>query len=556
MNSTSIPEDALEALFRATTPQPNPGPDALRQRVEAAALPKNLSELLDVCAADSASKVALDFFEDGKQITYAAFASDVRKIAAGLRALGVDKGTKVALMTPNIIENPIAWFALLRIGAVTVPVNPNSTSREIDFVLKDAGSEFLITVAELHDKLADCQSRSQLRSTITIGSEAGDAGVAWSELLSAAPEDDDTHHDVGLDNLANIQYTSGTTGFPKGCLLTHRYWLQLGWVVAEEIETPLERLLVPQPLFYMEPLYVLVMSMFNRATFCCARRISSTRLLDWVKTLRINYCNFPELVLRQEPRADDRENELRFVHAFGVNPVRRQVIEARFGTTAREAYGTTELGAVLYVPRSAVERAKTPTCGIPAPYRKVKILNAGGESAAIGEIGELWVAGPGMSLGYHNRPDATLRAHVGEWFRTGDLFTQDEDGWFKFEGRLNDVIRRSSEFISAYEVEHVISTLTGVRQVAVLRVTDDRRGEEVRACVVLNDSLTRDGLLPDTIAAHCASLLAPFKVPRFITYMASLPMTANGDKVDKPRLQDLITSTEPPTFDRERSVWS
>ncbi|WP_164895661.1 class I adenylate-forming enzyme family protein [Mesorhizobium sp. M7A.F.Ca.MR.176.00.0.0] len=543
-------------MFRVSIPQPNAGPEALRRRVEAALLPNNLFELLETCASDSADRIAMDFFEDGRQITYGDFAADASKAAQGLKGLGVRKASRVALMTPNILENLVAWFALLKLGAVTVPINPNSTTREIDFMLGDSGADILITVEDLHEKLLACESMPKLRATVTIGAGALPGGVSWSELLVSDTATGIADEPVQTGDLANIQYTSGTTGFPKGCLLTHEYWLKLGWVVAEEIETSLDKLLVPQPLFYMEPLYVLIMSMFNRATFCCARRISSTRLLDWIKTLGINYCNFPELVLRQPQKADDRENELRLVHGFGINPARRQEIEDRFGTIAREAYGTTELGAVLYVPRAATEKAKSATCGIPAPFREVKILRPDNQPAAAGELGELWVRGPGISLGYNNRPDATKRAHVDGWFRTGDLFTMDQEGWYRFEGRLNDVIRRSSEFISAYEVEHVISKLEAVRQVAVVSVADDRRGEEVRACIVLGDEAAPDALPPATIAAHCVTALAPFKVPRFITYLPTLPMTANGDKVDKPRLQQVILSTNPATFDRETSQWS
>lgn len=525
----------------------------MRARIEAAPLPASLWQLLETCAEDSGPATVLDFFEDQHRMTYADLETAATRMAAGLHGMGVRKGTPVGLMTSNVIENPVAWFALLRLGAVTVPINPRFTARELGFVVSDAGIRVLIAGAETRDVVDACPEASDV-TVVSIGAEPSASGRTWADLLATAstppPET------VGPDDLANIQYTSGTTGFPKGCLLTHRYWLQLGWTVAEDINTPLERLLVPQPLFYMEPLYVLVMTMFHRATFYCARRMSATRFIGWVKALRIDYCNFPEAVLRQPARPDDAENELRFVHTFGVRPDAHHAIEDRFRTVAREAYGTTEHGAVLYVPDDAVDQTGRGTCGVASPFREVMVADHEGRAVPPGEIGELLVRGPGQFLGYHGRPEATAGSRRDGWSRTGDMFRTDEQGWHFIVGRLADVIRRSSEFISAREVEHIIEGLSGIAQAAVIRVSDPLRGEEARACIVLAEPETPDTLQPETIALHCGRLLAPFKVPRFFTYLDDLPMTANGDKVDKASLQEIVKTADVRTFDRERACWA
>lgn len=520
-----------------------------RRRIEAEPLPPNVPALLADASAAAPDVVAFDFFEDDQRLTYAELAAEVEAVAAGLSAQGAARGAHVAVMLPNAIAFPIFWLALARLGAVMVPVNVAYTPRELDHVLVDADVGMLIIDRTYLSKLAETTASARGLSVIvhdgfrTPGWQAVvDAGRALT--LPACP--------AGPGDILNIQYTSGTTGFPKGCLLTHLYWLTIGKVNARRDGRDFRRILAATPFFYMDPQWQTMMAFYLRATLYVARRQSASRFMSWVREHRINFTLLPEVVHKQPADPLDADNEIVRVNCYGLSHANHAAIEARFDLVCREAFGMTEIGSTLFVPMEATETVGTGTCGMPVPFRETRIVDETGADVPPGEIGEMIVRGPGILLGYYKKPEATAAALRDGWFHTGDLFRRDQTGWHFIVGRKKDMIRRAGENIAAREVEAVVLGLTDVAEVAALAVPDRTRGEEVEILVRLKDGLTRHDVPPAVILAHCDRNLARFKVPRYVGYVESFPYTASG-KIAK----HLLVTGDPTVgvYDRVEDAW-
>lgn len=360
------------------------------------------------------------------------------------------------------------------------------------------------------------------------------------------------------NDLLNLQYTSGTTGFPKGCMLTHDYWMIIGRNAARHRGSngDVKNVLIWAPMFYMDPMWQFLMTMHLRGTAFVAPRMSLTRFHDWLRDYSIHYCIYPEPALKQTPpSARDRELQLKFVSIFGWREDARREIETRFGVVAREGYGMTEIGGGTIVPALSTEMAYVRTCGLAAPFRELRIVDEAGHDVPVGEIGELWVAGRGILWGYYKRPDANASSFRGKWFRTGDLFRRDEAGYHFIVGRIKDMIKRSGENIAAIEVEAVLRSIPEVEEAAVVPVPDPLRREEVKAYLKLREGLTKADLAPDKVIAQCQLRLAHFKVPRYIAYMeGDFPRTPSR-KIAKNRLVADVSDLRLGAWDRQDGVW-
>ncbi|KPL53261.1 AMP-binding protein [Prosthecomicrobium hirschii] len=528
--------------------------------IEAAPLPRNVSSILADAAADAPEALAVHFFEEGVALSYADLKSRVDSLARGLSKLGVRPEARVGVLLPNIAAFPITWLALARIGAVMIPLNIAYTSHEIGYVLNDAGAQWLVTHDEFAEVIAQTpvgKMRPPDACTIVVGAPR-DGQKAWSEVLESGEDASlplPPLDAIGHDHLLNLQYTSGTTGLPKGCLLTHRYWVTVGTVNAYRDGLDYRRILAATPFFYMDPQWLLLMAMLQRATLFVARRQSASRFMQWIREYRINFTLFPEIVFKRPSEPDDPKNEIIRVNVYHLGRDIHAELEKRFDFVAREAYGMTEIGSGMFMPIEAVHMVGSGSCGRPSPFRRARIVSPDGTVLGDDQVGELQISGPGILLGYHNRPEATAAAFDGEWFRTGDMARRDENGFYYIVGRLKDMIRRAGENIAANEVEAVLRQVPEVADAAVVPVPDDTRGEEVKAYVVLRDGYTADVVPPRLLLDSCAQKLARFKVPRYITYRDTLPMTASG-KIAKHILlnEDKLKATE--TFDAVENRWS
>jgi crotonobetaine/carnitine-CoA ligase len=526
-----------------------------RARIEAEPLPNNLGALLDESVEDAPDTVLLDLFESGEQLTYRDFRSRVNQLANGMSSVGISQGTHVGVMMLNTSSMPITWFALARLGAVMIPINTSYTARELEYVLRMGDASWLM-VDEGCLATAGGVNRDVAAVApghiFVVGAKSA-AHPSW-ESLAAGQSTELSSASPSASRLLNVQFTSGTTGFPKGVMLTQEYWLIIGKQAAFRDGRDYRRILASTPFFYMDPQWQLLMAIYQRGTLYLARKQSGSRFMKWVRENKIQFGLLPEIVFKQPEAPDDRDNEVVRMNVYGLSCNIHAALEERFDLIAREAYGMTEIGSGLSVPIEAVEMVGSGSCGIPSAFREVRIADERGENVPDGEVGELLVRGRGILLGYYNNPEATVAAFHGEWFRTGDLFRKDERGYFSIVGRVKDMIRRAGENVSAQEVEAVIVALDDVAEAAVLPVPDATRGEEVMACVFPRlPEVPAADLIPRLIE-HCQRHLAPFKVPRYYRVTGPLPRTASF-KIAKANLLADLPALAKGSFDRVDGTW-
>jgi acyl-CoA synthetase (AMP-forming)/AMP-acid ligase II len=531
--------------------------DAARLRAicEAEPFPDNLGAFLDEAALRHGEAPALHLIDDGSVVSYARMAMRTRALAGGLAAHGIGFGDRVGVMLPNVVAFPLTWLALARLGAIMVPVNARYTAREVAYVLDDSGARSLVVAAEILAGLAGAEELRDvvaMRDCIVVG-EPPVGSTRWEDL--AASEATIPDRAPALDDLVNIQYTSGTTGFPKGCMLSHRYWLTLSRVAAVRAEGIEGRVLAAQPFYYMDPQWLLLMAMRLGGTLFLAARPSGTYFMDWVHRFGVEYCIFPQIVLKQPPSARDRESPLKIVSVYGLRRDAHAPLEQRYDVVARESFGMTEVGSALFTPPNAVSMVGTGTCGIASPFREATIRDADGQEVADGEVGELWIRGPGILQGYWNKPEANADSfRPGGWFRTGDLFLRDARGFHTIVGRIKDMIRRSGENIAAREVEAVLLAWDSILEGAAIAVPDPDRGQEVKACLVLKPGIAADDFDLDGFFGHCERNLASFKVPRFVAFRDDLPKTPS-EKIAKHRIVAETDDLRAGAYDRLERRW-
>lgn len=542
-------DDCIDAHLR--------DPAARCRAIEAEPLPETTYHVLAEAASEAPDALAWNFFDAGVTRTYREVLGDVNRLASGLHRLGIRKGDHVAVMIPNLPAFPTTWLALGRIGAVMVPVNVRYRAHDLDYVINDADVHWLIVHASCVETVHAMKRRPTALSgarIVIVGGAPPPPFSAYEDLIETGDADFRPPLPVGARDLANIQYTSGTTGFPKGCLLRHCYWTATGKIAARRDGIRFRNILAAQPFYYMDPQWLMLMAFYHRGTVHVAERPSASRFMDWVLEHRIHFCIFPEVVYRQPANPRDADNELRRVNVYGLRREVHADLERRFNVPARECFGMTEIGATLFTPLEADHMVGSGTCGIPGPWREARVVDAGGDEVPRGEIGELVVRGPNIFLGYHRKPEANGESFLGDWFRTGDLFRQDEEGWFYLVGRKKDMVRRSGENIAAREVESVLLEIEGIADAAVIGVPDALRGEEVKACIVLADGLAPTDLPPQRIAELASDRIAAFKVPRYYAYVSELPRTPSM-KVAKAALRGAGRDLRTGSYDLVDGIW-
>jgi acyl-CoA synthetase (AMP-forming)/AMP-acid ligase II len=357
------------------------------------------------------------------------------------------------------------------------------------------------------------------------------------------------------DNVLNLQYTSGTTGFPKACMLTNDYWLVLAISSSAFFGTPLRRLYMGSSLFYMVGMRILLNAMVGGGCVFIPRKAGAKRFMLDVSRFECDYCALFEMVYKQPALPSDAQNVLKIATIFAFGPEHHRDFERRFNVRGQEYYGMTEIGGATYVPAADLERMSgSASCGIAAPFRELKVVDEQGELVPTGEPGELWVRGRSMLKGYYRNPQATGEAFSDGWFRTGDVARVDAQGFYYILGRMKDMVRRSGENISAREVEAVLRGMPEIQDAAIVAVPDPYREEEVKVYVQLAPGCDASVVTPERIISHCAAHLAAFKLPRYIEYRASFPLT------DSQRVQKKLLRTEKPdlrvgAYDAQEKVW-
>jgi crotonobetaine/carnitine-CoA ligase len=527
-----------------------------RREIETTPLPANFRELIDRAAERFGEKVALRFFEDDRELTFTELHADVCRLASSLYDLGIGKGSHVAVLLPNRIEFPLTWLALATLGAVMVPANTQYTGRELDYLFNDGDVEFMVIDENLLPVFESMRERPAVLTDdhiIVCGSPGGRPWHRWEDLRAGGNPEFESDVVLMGDMLLNIQYTSGTTGFPKGCMQSQRYWLIAGCCMGL-FNPEIESLLTDHPYFYMDPQWQLVWGLYSGATVNVARKMSSSRFLERARCYNIEWAWFPKPILKLAEQETDQNHPIKKFHVGAISAAGILEGEKRFGRQIRMAFGMTEIGGGLAVPDEVPDEDILETCGVPLPFREVRIVDGEGKDVEDDEPGELLVRGDGIFQGYYNKPEVNKKSFFDGWFRTGDVFVRTDKGYYRIIGRIKDMIRRSGENISALEVEQVVTQLPGVFEAAAVPVPDDYRGEEVKVYVQLNDGIERESVQPEAIFGHCTEHLAPFKVPRFIAYVDSFPRTSSN-KIAKNTLITASDDLRAGSFDREDGTW-
>jgi fatty-acyl-CoA synthase len=496
---------------------------------------------------------ALVDVESGRRWTYAEFGAAVDELARALLASGVQRGDRVGIWAVNCPEWVLVQYATARVGAVMVNINPAYRAHELAYVLDQAGVSLL--VASLAHKTSDYRALVEqvrgrcpaLRETVYIGDASWDALVARATPEGAA-ELAAREALLSCDDPVNIQYTSGTTGFPKGATLSHHNILNNGFFVGEMIAyTEQDRVCLPVPFYHC---FGMVMGNLA-ATSHGACIVIPAPSFDPAATLRAvqrerctSLYGVPTMFIAELGLPDFAGYDLSSLRTgimagspCPVEVMKRVVAEMNMAEVSI-CYGMTETSPVSTQTRrdDDLER-RTGTVGRVLPHVEVKVVDpVSGVTLPRGEAGELCTRGYGVMLGYWDEPERTAEAiDAGRWMHTGDLAVMREDGYVRIVGRIKDMIIRGGENVYPREIEEFLYGHPKVADVQVVGVPDERYGEEVLACVIPRDPA--DPPTYEEIAAYCRDRLAHYKVPRRVEVLDAFPMTVSG-KVRKVELRE------------------
>jgi fatty-acyl-CoA synthase len=485
------------------------------------------------------------FRQGGRALTYAELAARVDHLAAGLAGQGVRPGDRVAYLGPNDLATFETFFAAGRLGAIFVPLNIRLAAPEIAYMLADCGARVLVYAPETAGLAAAADPRAAGVTTLVAldPAGAGDA-LAYADLTTGGTPPDT---EVGLADDALILYTSGTTGRPKGAVLTHgnvTFNTTNQLVHVDVLSTDV--VLCTAPLFHVTGLgQVSLPTLVKGGTVVIAPRFDPEWMLRTVAELRVNaFSAVPTMLqmLSEHPAwAAADLSSLRYV-IFGGSPVLERVARAwqDRGIDVLQGYGMTEAApGVLLVPPDPRARERPTSAGVPHFFTDTALVDPAGGPVAVPGTGELVVRGPHVFRGYWNRPADTADALRDGWFRSGDVVRVDADGWGTVVDRVKDVIISGGENIYPAEVEAVLAQLPEVAASAVIGVPDPRWGEVGYAFVVRQPGATLDEA---RLRAHLERQLARYKIPRHLRFVDDLPRTASG----KVRKAELRRSTPPP----------
>lgn len=492
--------------------------DVVRRRP--AGLDRTLGELVELRADDAGDRRALRS-GDGRSVTFAGLAHRVGRVRALLADRGLRRGDRVALVLRNTLHYPVAWLGVTSAGMVAVPVNRRLGPVDARYLIRHSGARLVLVDAETLPLVRDATAAFGHEVALELVDDEdgwpGDNEVCW-----APPAD------LPAGAVANIQYTSGTTGLPKGCMLSHRYWQTIGLAMADVIGLDGDGvLLTAQPYSYIDPLWNTIAALCAGAELVVLEGFQPSTFMRSVAEHHVTtfYClaAMPVLLLKQPPADHDRAHRLQRIYCSAIPPRQHVALEARWGVPWFELYGMTETGFTIGVfPDEHDELVGSGSIGSVIGHCEARVADADGVEVPDGEVGELQLRGLGFMDGYHDDPEATARFFARGWAHTGDLAVRDAGGQFKLHGRRKDVIRRAGENVAAVEVESTLVSHPAVLECAIVAEPDPDVEEEVRAVVV-----PVGGRRPDPVELHgyLSERLARFKVPRYWEFRDELPHT-------------------------------
>jgi acyl-CoA synthetase (AMP-forming)/AMP-acid ligase II len=495
---------------------------------------ETLQEMSAHWAAATPDKVAVasDSGEEG----WADFHARVLKAAGALRRAGVAPGDRVGHLGMNSPDYVVLLQACARVGAVIAPINWRLVAAEVGWILKDAGIRLLVA-----DKAFAPVVEPALEG-------AGVAHVVWSEDFAAFLDGppDAALHPAGPDDVVLQLYTSGTTGFPKGALLTHRNIIGTIGKGAQTGESwsgwdADDACLIAMPLFHIGGTGWALHALHAGARMVVLAKPDIDLIIDAVERHRITKMFAVPAVLNmilQHPKAKTADLSSLTELLYGASPIPLDVLKGAMGVFRNasfiQCYGATETsGTVVYLPPADHDLAgneRMRGCGKPFPGNEVKIVDADLNELPRREVGEIAIRSVSVMAGYHGNPEATAKAVRDGWYLSGDAGWMDEDGYLYIHDRVKDMICSGAENIYPAEVENALFAHPAVRDAAVIGVPDEKWGEAVKAIVVLKPGASAT---PDELVAHCRTRIAGYKCPKSVDFVDELPRNPSGKVLKK-----------------------
>jgi fatty-acyl-CoA synthase len=531
-----------------------------------------IGNVVDILAENFGDNIGLEYHALGIRQSFRQLREQFDAVAKGLMALGVDRGDKVAIWANNVPEWVYTQFGSARMGAVLVTVNTNYRSKELEYLLQQSDATTLILVGGIREpdeylKVLDkvcpvikdsepgklnCEKLPFLKNIVYLGKEKMAGMFNWDDMLDMGRSVSDKTLQARLnslepDDVINMQYTSGTTGFPKGVMLSHTNLIGNALSMAECMKlTPDDAMCIPVPFFHCFGCVI--------GTLCCM--VSGTTMAPVVaftpvgvlKTVEASKCNallgVPTMFIAEFEEMDrnsyDTSSLRTGVMAGSTCPVAvmKRVIKDMGANEMTIVYGQTEASPGITQTRDQDSlELKTSTVGRALPNVEVKIVDpATGNEMPIGEQGELCSRGYHVMKGYYKMPEATARAvDMDGWLHTGDLAIMDKNGYCKITGRIKDMIIRGGENIYPREIEEFLYSYPKVKDIQVVGVPSEKYGEEVAAFVQLK---TGEEATAEEIIDFCKDQISYHKIPKYVYFVDEYPTTASG-KIQKYKLREL-----------------
>lgn len=508
---------------------------------------RTVIDFLDRAVANRKKHPAL--MVENTVLTYEQFGELINRLATGLHSIGVQKGTRVALMMNNSRDLVLSYFAVLRLGAIVVQNNPMYKERELVYQLNDSGAEFLIIEEKLTGNFKNLEDKTSIIKQVVArtSSNVHDEFVTVDELISKHPPNPPEVEIDPKDDVAVLQYTGGTTGVSKGVMLTH-YNLIANVVQTKEFmgvycKEGQERILNVLPLFHVYGMTVSMnLSVFLESTLYLMERFSAKEVLETIHQEKITmFPGTPTIYVGVNNDPKVSEYDLSSVHTCisGSAPLPaeiKQTFERLTGAKLVDAYGLSEASPVTHSNPVNGKRVMG-SMGLPLPNTDCKIVSIedGETEMPLNQPGELIIKGPQVMKGYWNRQEETDLSLKDGWLYTGDIAYMNEEGYCFIVSRKKDVIIAGGYNIFPRDVEEVIFEHPAVQEVVVVGIPDSYRGETVKAFIVIKDG---HAATEKDILDFCSDKLAKYKLPRFVEFRSELPKTTVGKILRRTLVQE------------------
>jgi acyl-CoA synthetase (AMP-forming)/AMP-acid ligase II len=514
----------------------------------------NTTELLSITAAIVPDRQAIVF--DEQRITFGQIADRVNRLANALSDLGIGSGDRVAVMQVNCNEHIESYFATAKVDGILVPINFRARAEELTFMLNDSGVKAIILGERYQDMLRTIKPElTTLEHQITLESP-GEGFLFYDDLLANA-SDEERFPSADDDDVTIIMFTAGTTGTPKGVMLTHNSFSSyiLANVDPVDMDTA-EKNILTVPLHHIAGVQAVMAAIYGGRTLVLQRQFDEEGWMKLVQDEKVDRAMMVPTMLKRlmdQPTFKDYDLSSLKVITYGAAPMPLEVIKKAIGefpkTRFINAFGQTETASTITMlppdahdihegdPNYEQKLKRLGSIGLPLPDVEVIIVDEDGKEVGVGDNGEIVARGERLMKGYWNREEATKETLRGGWLYTGDLGYRDDEGFIFLSGRAKDFLKRGGEMIAPEEVEQIIMSHPAVDEAAIIGIPDVEWGERVRAIVVIKPGAE---LTAEEVIEHCRPRMAGFKRPEDVIFIDELPRNPMG-KVLKRVLREEYT---------------